>query len=75
MSARDCDCGTCCDSCGHASNCTSNETAYDTDTAAQVAAEDGFPRSRSTIRHPLFASTRAHFAASPLPVQQGRRAS
>ena len=33
------------------------------------------PWAARAIRHPSHARTRAHFAANPLPVQQGRRAS
>lgn len=45
---RDCDCGTCCDTCGHLDNCIrwdllllASVGDMGWDVAAQVAAEDG----------------------------------
>lgn len=42
---RDCDCGTCCEQCGHLDDCVRHELAgaVGWDVAAQVAAEDGWP--------------------------------
>ncbi|MFH9826763.1 hypothetical protein [Streptomyces bobili] len=45
------------------------------DVADEVAyADTGRSWAYRAIRHPSHARTRAHFAASPLPVQQDRRA-
>lgn len=39
---RDCDCGTCCEQCGHTEDCIRFELLADRpDIAEQVAAEDG----------------------------------
>lgn len=42
---RDCDCGACCDQCGHLDDCIRWELTGDgPDMAAQVLAEDGYSR-------------------------------
>lgn len=75
MSLPNCSCGACCEPCGHEPGCVRYEAAPAVDTAAEVAAEDGFPLLRAAIRHPSHAATRRHFTHQPLPTQQNRRAS
>lgn len=41
--ARDCDCGTCCDGCGHGRSCMSGKGAQ-VDIGQEVAQEDGYMR-------------------------------
>ncbi|OII64623.1 hypothetical protein BJP40_20000 [Streptomyces sp. CC53] len=65
----DCDCGTCCDRCGHTDDCIRHSLTRRPDVASLVAAEDGYPACRAAIRHPSHAATRRHFAAHPMPRQ------
>lgn len=75
MPLRNCDCGACCEACGHYDDCIRN-AAREANTAFEVAAEDGYrPRGASEIKHPSMRATRKHLAANPLPEQQDRRAS
>ncbi|MBD0743491.1 hypothetical protein BG418_18125 [Streptomyces sp. CBMA152] len=69
-----CDCGT--DNPRiHLPGCIRYSLPVDSDVAAQVAAEDGFPVGARQIRHPAFAKTRRYLKVHPLPTQQDRRAS
>jgi hypothetical protein len=66
---RNCDCGACCEACGHYDGCIRN-AGRQRDAAAEVAMEDGFRPSRGAS----LIKRRTH-AANPLPGQQDRRAS
>lgn len=80
---RNCDCGI--DPGEQHESCCMSRYDEALDPGAQAAAEDGlsshqrrisaYPRLAAAITHPSHAQTRQHFAASPLPVQQDRRAS
>lgn len=71
---RNCDCGACCEACGHYDDCIRN-AGRERDVAAEVAMEDGYRPSRGAtlIKHPTHAATRKHLKANPLPEQQDRR--
>lgn len=58
---RNCDCGACCEACGHYDDCIRN-AAREANTAFEVAAEDGYRLARLA-------------APRPVPGQQDRRAS
>jgi hypothetical protein len=45
MPLRNCDCGACCEACGHYDDCIRN-AAREVNTAFEVAAEDGYRPSR-----------------------------
>jgi hypothetical protein len=48
--------------------------AEEMDIADEVAyADTGRPWAAKAITHPMYAATRRHFAANPLPGQQDRR--
>lgn len=63
-----CDCGT--TDLVHASSCARFDAPSVADIADQVASEDGYPLSRTAIRHPSHAATRQHFKANPFPAQR-----
>jgi hypothetical protein len=71
MPLRNCDCGACCEACGHYDDCIRN-AAREVNTAFEVAAEDGYRPSRgaSEIKHPSMRATRQHLASNPLPGQR-----
>lgn len=68
---RNCDCGACCEACGHYDGCIRNERR-ERDVAAEIAMEDGYrpARGASEIKHPSMRATRKHLAANPLPGQR-----
>lgn len=68
-----CDCGACCEACGHYDDCIRNG-GRGLSLADEVAMEDGYrPRGASLIKHPTHAATVAHLREHPLPEQQDRR--
>lgn len=69
-----CDCGACCEACGHYDDCIRNARC-ERHVADEVAMEDGCRPSRgaSLIKHPSHKATRQYLAQNPLPKQQDRR--
>jgi len=69
-----CDCGACCDACGHYDDCIRN-AGRELSVADEIALEDGYRPSQgaSEIKHPTMRATRKRLAANPLPEQQDRR--
>jgi len=69
-----CDCGACCEACGHYDDCIRN-AGRELSVADEIALEDGYRPSQgaSLIKHPTHKATREHLREHPLPEQQDRR--
>lgn len=52
MPLRNCDCGACCEACGHYDDCIRN-AGRERNTAFEVAAEDGYRPDRITAPRPV----------------------